>query len=212
MVKLNDGPNSKKPDKFDFVIEAKAIHIDLSQAHIDQTLTYCVTKGLDYFVLTNASKWQLFKVRHSKNGSDATKIHEVNFAMGSKPEEFVDDFYVFSKHCYLTGSWGTIASVAKATNVSDVATVMISMKALRLISRILEEEHDTKVKPEVIKEIIEDKLLSGKNIEINKGLLKRLNKPTPSTRRASSTNPKGEVENSEGDSTSSEDNDREGVA
>ena len=78
-----------------------------------------------------------------------------------------------------------VSSVAKATNVSDVATVIISTKALRMISRILEEEHDTKVKPDVIREIIEEKLFSGKNIEINKGLLKRLNKPIQLAKRTS---------------------------
>ena len=61
IVKLTDGRNANKKDKFDFVIEAKAIHQTISKTHVDQTLTYCLTTNTPFFVLTNVMQWQLLK-------------------------------------------------------------------------------------------------------------------------------------------------------
>jgi len=43
VVKLTDGPFANKKDKIDFIVEAKAIHQELQNKYVDQTLTYCLT-------------------------------------------------------------------------------------------------------------------------------------------------------------------------
>ncbi len=174
-VKLSDGPFKNKPDKFDFVIEAKACHGELNQIVVDQTMAYCLTMGLEFFILTNAQKWQLYKVYKQGKSPLTIKIHEAHLNNSQNVEDLVEDFYLFSRESYVAGNWRVIADVTKATNTEDVAAVLLSDKVIRAIARELSQEHDVKVGEEAIREILERKILSKWGGEHNRKLLKKLN-------------------------------------
>ena len=182
-VKLSEGPNAKKQDKVDFIIEAKAVHIPLRKIHVDQTLTYCLTKGLEFFILTNVMTWQLYKVKRAKDGPDAILIHEVTFSGANDPESIADDFFVFSKYCYLSEDWDKVATQAKTTNINDVAALLLSEKVVRTVCRMLEELHETKIDQEAVKELIENRIIKSETQEVNMSLLKKLEKAQPKNRR-----------------------------
>jgi hypothetical protein len=174
-VKLTDGPNKNKPERFDFVIEAKACSVELNQIVIDQTLSYCLTMALDYFILTNASKWQLYKVKRQGKSPCAIKIHEVVLSMTSNIEELAEEFYLFSRSSFLNADWKDVADLTQATKTEDVVAVIISDKVVKMIARELSAEHEIKVDDETIRDILENKILNKWGGEYNKKLLKRLN-------------------------------------
>ena len=174
-VKLTDGPNKNKPDRIDFVIEAKACSVELNQLVVDQTMSYCLTLGLDYFVLTNALKWQLYKVKRQGKSPSSIKIHEVTLSMTSNIEELAEEFYLFSRSSFLNADWKDIADLTQATKTEDVVAVMISDKVVKMIARELSAEHEIKVDDETIRDILEHKILNKWGGEYNKKLLKRLN-------------------------------------
>ena len=66
VIKCTEGPNANKESSFDFVIEAKACHINLNDNHINQTLAYCLTMDIRFFVLTNVAEWKLYFVNKRK--------------------------------------------------------------------------------------------------------------------------------------------------
>lgn len=175
VVKLLDGPNKKKKDKFDFVIEAKAAHINLKQDYVDQTLSYCLTQGMDYFVLTNAIKWQLYAVKHSKKSPDAQLIHEVDFSTSNSIESLAEEFYLFSKAAYLNCDWKSVWAHSKATKVEDVVAVLLSDKIVKSVTKELSKISGIKVNPEAVKEIIENQIVKSEVEDINKKLLKKIN-------------------------------------
>lgn len=174
VVKLNDGPFKNKPDRFDFVVEAKACSVELNQVVIDQTLKYCLTAALDFFVITNAHKWQLFRVKRQGTPT-ATKIHEVNLVSSTNIESLAEDFYLFSKAAYLNGDWKKVSEVKAATKVEDVVAVILSDKSLKLIARELSNEHEVRITDDTVKEILERKVLKQWSGEFNRRLLKKLN-------------------------------------
>lgn len=184
VVKLSEGPNSKKPDRFDFVIEAKAAHIKLSQAHIDQTLSYCLSKGLDYFILTNAVVWQLFKVKHSKKCPEAHLVHEVDFGCSNNIDSLSEEFYLFSKAAYLQGNWKSVSQVVKVTQVEDIVAVLLSDKIIRSITKELTSNSGVKVSPELIKDIVENQIVRSAVQSFNSKLLKKFNSQTKKTKMA----------------------------
>ena len=49
----------KIDDKFQFLIECKAIGIDLKEAHIRQATAYGANKGIEWVILTNGIVWRL---------------------------------------------------------------------------------------------------------------------------------------------------------
>lgn len=174
LVTLADGPRRKRASA-DFIVEAKAAHITLNQSHVDQTLAYCLTAGLDFFFLTNVLTWQLYKVKRSKKQPEAFLIHEVNFTTDNSAETLAEDFYIFSKASYLAGDWNDVSLKAKATNEGDIVAILLSDRMIKLVVRQLKEIHGARLSDEVVKDIIENKIIKAENNEINKGLLRRLN-------------------------------------
>lgn len=187
IVKLSDGPNAKKKDTFDFVIEAKAAHINLNENHINQTLQYCLTKGVDYFILTNAVKWELYFVRNTKRDPGAILVHEVNFSVNNDIDSLTEEFYLFSKNSYVSGDWKNVHTVKKATKTEDVVAVLLSDKVTRVVAKELASIHDVKITPEQIKDIIENDIVKAEVSDINKRLLKKIN-DKPKSKKKKDTN------------------------
>lgn len=182
IVKLSEGPNAKKKEKYDFVIEAKAAGQDLKQDHVNQTLTYCLSASVDHFILTNAKEWQLYKVVKSKNKNEAQLIWETNLNHGCDLETLVDDMYVFSKHAYIENKWEDVADMNKATDVADVMAVIYSEKFIKSITRTLRDVHDVKVSETALQEVIAEKVFKDFSL-LNKNLLKKLNAPEIKSRK-----------------------------
>jgi hypothetical protein len=175
VVKLLDGPNKAKPGKYDCVIEAKACHVDLNQGVIDQTLTYCLTSSVDYFILTNAQKWQLFKVKRSGKTPSAIKLHEVTFGTLTNYDEIAEEFYLFSKASYINGDWKSVAEITQATRMEDVVAVLMCDKIIHSIAKELSLEHEVKVDDDSVRDIMEKHVLKHWTGDCNKKLLKKLN-------------------------------------
>lgn len=53
----------KVDDKFQFLIEAKAVGIDLKENHVKQAIDYGANKGIPWVVLTNGLEWRLYRIR-----------------------------------------------------------------------------------------------------------------------------------------------------
>lgn len=168
----------------DCVIEAKAVHQDLVQKHVDQTLTYCLTTNTLFFTLTNVRQWRLYKVIPARKNTqpEAELIHEVDFTSVNNLESMAEDFYIFSRASYLAGDWENVATIRKATNVNDIYTILLSDKTLRVVAKALSDVHGVKVREEVVSEVIESRIGNGVKLEINRSLLRKLNAPVVKSR------------------------------
>ena len=181
-VKLTESPNSRKK-KFDFVVEAKAAHRKLTQSYVDQTLSYCLKMGLDFFILTNAVKWQLYKVKRSKNSPNSILIHEVNFGTSNCIESLAEEFYLFSKNSYLNNDWKSVTKITNAISVNDVAAVLLSEKIIRAVTKRISEISGIKVNSDFVKDIVESQIIKSSLDGVNKKLLRKLNTKPKKTRR-----------------------------
>lgn len=50
-------------DKFQYLIECKAIGTDLKEAHLRQAIGYGANKGIQWIILTNGLDWQIYRLR-----------------------------------------------------------------------------------------------------------------------------------------------------
>lgn len=53
----------KLGDKFQYLIECKAIGTDLKEAHLRQAIGYGANKGIQWIILTNGLDWQIYRLR-----------------------------------------------------------------------------------------------------------------------------------------------------
>jgi len=56
----------KTDDKVQFLIEAKAVGIDLKENHIRQAIDYAANHGVQWVILTNGLEWRLYRLRFEK--------------------------------------------------------------------------------------------------------------------------------------------------
>ena len=56
----------KLNDKFEYLIECKAIGIDLKDNHLRQAIGYGANKGIQWIILTNGMEWQIHKLKFEK--------------------------------------------------------------------------------------------------------------------------------------------------
>jgi predicted type IV restriction endonuclease len=52
--------------KIQYIIEVKAIGIQLNQQHLKQAVDYCANKGVQWAVLTNGISWEIYRIRFEK--------------------------------------------------------------------------------------------------------------------------------------------------
>lgn len=53
----------KLNDKFEYLIECKAVGIDLKENHLRQAIGYGANKGIQWIILTNGLEWQIHKLK-----------------------------------------------------------------------------------------------------------------------------------------------------
>lgn len=174
VVKLSEGPNSKKKDKHDFIIEAKSTAIELKEDHVNQTLSYCLSMSTDYFVLTNVKEWRLYRVINTKNKTGAELIWDVNLLNGSDIDTMSEEMYVFSKYAYIENTWDQVSDLSKATDSGEIMAIICSDKFAKMICRQLREIHEVKISEDKIIEILSSEVFKDYS-KLNKNLLKKLN-------------------------------------
>lgn len=87
----------KIDNKVEFLIEAKAIGLELKDAHLRQALDYCANSGIQWSILTNGAIWHLYKVRFEQpiNADLICSFDLLNF--DAKNEELREKLYIICK-------------------------------------------------------------------------------------------------------------------
>src|SRR6267378_2610964 len=80
-----------------FLIEAKAIGLELKDSHVKQAVDYAANKGIDWVLLTNGTNWRVYKVTFAKP-IDQELVYEIEFlTFDTKSDEHLELAYVLSK-------------------------------------------------------------------------------------------------------------------
>src|SRR5215216_7355482 len=83
--------------KLELLIEVKAIGLDLKDAYVKQSIDYAANQGIEWVVLTNGGKWQIYKVTFGKPVGQELVI-DIDF-MNVNPKSTVDldNLYLLTK-------------------------------------------------------------------------------------------------------------------
>lgn len=120
-----------------FLIEAKAIGIELKDAHVKQAVDYGANEGIEWIVLTNAAIWRIYKVVFGKP-IDKTLIFEIDILnINPKDAEVVRCFGNLSRECFSKGSMTELLEEKQITGKFAVSAVLISDVILEELRREL---------------------------------------------------------------------------
>jgi hypothetical protein len=145
----------KIDNKLRFLIEIKAIGLDLKVDHIKQVVDYGANQGVDWVILTNGINWKVFKIIFGKPvGNDL--VYEFDFlALNSKKPADIDLLYYVSKESLGKSALEDFRLQKQTLNKFFIGQVLITEPILDSIRKTIKKIcPDVKVTTDEIKEVL----------------------------------------------------------
>lgn len=117
-------------DDIRFLIEVKAIGIDLKDIHVKQAIDYAANQGIEWVVLTNGAVWRVYKV-HFGQPIEKILVCEVDvLTTSAKSDEVIECFGNLSKEGFSKSSMAELLHEKQITNKFTVAAMLLTDEVL----------------------------------------------------------------------------------
>lgn len=168
-----------------FLVEVKAINIDLKRNHVTQVVNYAANLPVDWVILTNGVRWQAYKVSFSKP-IDGTLVFDIDLcACNLKGPEVLDFFGGLSREVFTPDSMSRVFKAKQAMSKYSVAQLLLSDPVVAMVRRELRKLADG-INPSIdeVRAIIEEQVVKRELIETDDAKLaakavKRLGRRKP---------------------------------
>jgi hypothetical protein len=172
----------KVGNAFRFLVEVKAINIELKEVHVTQVVNYAANLPADWVVLTNGARWQAYKVNFNKPIA-GTLVLDVDLCTSSlKEDEVFDLFGGLSREVFTPDSMSQMFKSKQAMSRYSVAQLLLCDPVVGMVRRELRKLADG-LNPDLdeIRAIIEGQVIKRELIEADEAKLaakavKRLSK------------------------------------
>jgi hypothetical protein len=109
-----------------FLVEAKAIGVELKDAHVRQAVDYGANQGVEWAVVTNGAVWRVYRIEFKKPISHAL-IAEIDLLSSiAKESEAVEFFTNLCKEGFAKSQMEEFYEQHQATNKHTLAAVLLS--------------------------------------------------------------------------------------
>ena len=116
----------KVDENIRFLIEVKAIGIELKDSHIKQAIDYAANEGIEWVVLTNGAVWRVYNV-HFGQPIEKILVCEVDLiGLSPKSDEILECFGNLSRESFSKGNMADLLHQKQVTNKFTVAALLIS--------------------------------------------------------------------------------------
>lgn len=149
-----------------FLIEAKAINVDLKDNHVKQAIDYGANHGVEWVVLTNGAVWQVYKI-HFKQPIDKSLIFEIDLLSASpKNQQLIDCFGILSREGFTQSSMTAFFQQQQATSKYSIGALLTTDSIIATLKKELKKLSPTiKVEDAFLKNIITNDVLKRELVE-----------------------------------------------
>ncbi len=180
---------TKLDGKIELLLEVKAIGLELKDSYVKQAVDYAANKGVEWVVLTNGTRWRIYKVLFSKP-IDAEMVCEIDFlTLDQKNSGHLEQLYTITKEGWGKKVLSDLHEQRQALSKFVIAAVAMSETVLDVMRRELKRLcPDVKIQNEQILEVLLLEVLKREVVEGEKAddAKKKLNKATNRSLRAKS--------------------------
>lgn len=145
----------KIDNKLRFLIEIKAVGLELKTDHIKQVVDYGSNQGVDWVILTNGANWKVFKIIFGKPIQNEL-VYEFDFLnLNSKKQSDIELLYYVSKESLGKSVLEDFRLQKQALSKFFIGQVLITDPILDSIKKTLKKiAPEVKVTTEEIKEVL----------------------------------------------------------
>jgi hypothetical protein len=122
-----------------FVIEVKAMQIDLAEQHLRQSLAYAANEGIDWIILTNGRQFKLFRVIFGKPIS-TKKILDLDIADKETVKNSIEFFHLLSKKSVLKKELESYWARFQALEPVNLAKLLYSEEIIKILKKKLKNK------------------------------------------------------------------------
>jgi len=141
--------------KVQFLVEVKAIGLELKDAHVKQAIDYAANKGVEWVVLTNGHIWRIYKVTFSKPIDQELVLEFDFFSLDPKNSDHLEMIFVLAKEGWAKQVLGELHQKRQVLNKFVIAAVCVSEPVVSVIRRELKRLcADVKIQPEHIEQVL----------------------------------------------------------
>ncbi|MFH0734844.1 MAG: restriction endonuclease subunit R [bacterium] len=164
---------------YQYLIEAKAIGIELKETAVKQAVDYAANKGIEWVILTNGNIWKVFRVIFAKPINQEL-ILEFDFqSLNHKNLEHVSNLFMLSKEGWIKSHILDFAEQKQALSKFFIAAVLLSDTIIESIKKELKKLcpeiriEIPQIKNVISQEVLKREVVEGEKVEEAK---KKLNK------------------------------------
>lgn len=148
-----------------FLIEAKAIGIDLNDSHIKQAVDYAANEGIDWAVLTNGVHWRIYKVQFSKP-IDKTLLCDIDILnVSPRSEEVIECLGCLSREGFSKSAMGDLLQQKQVTSKFAIAAIMLSESVIEHLRRDIRRLSGIRVEADYLKNTLQNEIIKRELIE-----------------------------------------------
>lgn len=153
-------------DKVHFLIEVKAIGIDLKDAHLKQACDYGSNQGTQWIVLTNGVEWRVHRLRFERP-INFDLVCDFDFlALNPKDEKDLETLFMLAKEGLDKNACEKFYEKVQSVNRYVIGNLMLSNPILNVVRRELKKLSDgMKITTEEIEAIVRTEVLKREIVE-----------------------------------------------
>lgn len=177
----------KLDNTLQFLIEVKAIGIDLKESHSKQAVDYAANQGVDWVALTNGVMWKVYKIHFTKPIEQELVMEFDLLQINPRKDEDVQLLYHLAKEGWMRSSLGEYHAQRQALSRFFMGAMILTDTVLDVVRRELRRvSPDVKIDTEQIRavlmqEVIKREVLEGEKAEDAK---RKINKASSKALRA----------------------------
>jgi len=171
-------------NKVEFLLEAKAIGLELKESHLRQALDYGANNGVQWIVLSNGIIWNIYKIRFEKPiGYDF--VSSINFLeFNPKNEQDQEKIFILCKEGIVKDAREEYFEKKQSVNRFVLSELLLSDEILFNIRKILRKISDgvsisiDDIRKVLKNEVIKRDVLEGEEASRAKNRVKKLYRKT----------------------------------
>jgi hypothetical protein len=132
-----------------FLVEVKALSLQLSDKHLRQTINYGANEGIEWALLTNGKVFELYKILFNKP-IDAKKVFSIDLSDSSQYKHFIEHLQYLHRDAVFKKSLKQLWNKCSALDPINVAGILYSKEGLDLIKKIIKKKYNEKCDDEEV--------------------------------------------------------------
>lgn len=195
----------KLDNKVRFLIEAKAVGIDLKSNHLKQSIDYAANQGITWVILTNGIHWQIHKVRFEKP-INHDLVADIDFSqMNPRADKDQQCLFLIAKEGVQKDVREEFYEKIQNINKYVIGNFLLSDPIITSLRKELRKFADgLKIEPDELREIIKNEVIKRETIDSEEGK-KAESKVNRYLRKATRMQAKPKEEATGGETTKTED-------